>query len=71
MSKNETPQQYRPEEPFPSEPSRFNSLPLFWPGTAQRQGESVARHASCAARATQAEGQHVAVVLHHQSEEIL
>ena len=61
----------RPEESFSPEPARLYPLPLLWAGAAQCQSEGVACHASCAPGPAKAKGQHVAVVLHHQSEKVL
>ena len=60
-----------PEEPLSSEPSSFYPLPCVGCGATNHEGENVSGDSARAPRTPQAEGQHVAVVLHHQREEVL
>ena len=60
-----------PEEPLSSEPSGLHPLPCIGCGATNNKGENVTGDSSRAPRTPQAKGQHVAVVLHHQSEKVL
>ena len=60
-----------PEEPLSSEPSSFYPLPCVGCGATNHEGENVSGDSSRAPGTPQAKGQHIAVVLHHQGEEVL